>query len=423
MLTLTKAAVTATAVALTCMGASRANDTAATGADGAGGPPGVASSVDQVSPGGTQTAAIHDPVLDMDAETVTYPAKWHFQGTLLQGTPCNGAALVVYRVFSPDGLTEIEKLPTFNWYWSNMPNPPKPPDGCLPLKEAMSAKDFLKYISAILKVEYVGEQSVPAATVAKFDKESAESDETWAKKYIAAGMTPPTNTGELADATVRYKNGTFPMEGRLDATVQCSGSHRTINTVVADRFTTRSVEEHTCRANIRYLHAPEAQFKAVEAKTDDAITETTNMQWANAYMAKQSQQTQQAITSMRQQTQQAMAAQQQQFNQGQAMRQRQNNEFIATMQHGTDMSMQQAAQIANTNHTIASDWVDYSLDQQTVRDPSTGQVSKVSSASSYTWIDASGKTSFQTNDPNANPNGTLQGTWTRQQKVHGDGSN
>jgi hypothetical protein len=105
------------------------------------------------------------------------------------------------------------------------------------------------------------------------------------------------------------------------------------------------------------------------------------------------------------------------------MRQRQHEDFMSTMQRGTDMSMNQAAQIANTNHAIASDWTDYSLDQQTVRDPNTGQLSKVSSTSSFTWLDASGKTSFQTNDPNANPNGTLQGTWTRQQKVHGDGSN
>ena len=33
-----------------------------------------------------------------------------------------------------------------------------------------------------------------------------------------------------------------------------------------------------------------------------------------------------------------------------------------------------------------------------------------------------GHTSFQTNDVNADPNGTLQGTWTRQQVVHCDGS-
>jgi hypothetical protein len=92
------------------------------------------------------------------------------------------------------------------------------------------------------------------------------------------------------------------------------------------------------------------------------------------------------------------------------------------MQRGTDMSMNRAAQIANSNHTIAADWVDYALDQQTVRDPNTGQVSKVSSSYSYTWLDGSGTVSYQTADPNANPNGIYKGNWTRQQQVHGDGS-
>jgi hypothetical protein len=133
------------------------------------------------------------------------------------------------------------------------------------------------------------------------------------------------------------------------------------------------------------------------------------------------------MAAMRDQQMNAQAAAQrqasaQQFNHDQAVRQQMHEQFLATMQRGTDMSMAHAAQVANTNHTIASDWVDYSLDRQTVLDPNTGQLSKVSSSSSYTWIDSSGHTSFQTNDVNADPNGTLQGTWTRQQVVHGDGT-
>ena len=76
----------------------------------------------------------------------------------------------------------------------------------------------------------------------------------------------------------------------------------------------------------------------------------------------------------------------------------------------------------NARSTVASDWVNYSLDQKTVRDPNTGQVTKVSSSNSYTWLDTSGRTSYQTNDVNANPNRILQGNWTRQQQVHGDGT-
>jgi hypothetical protein len=86
------------------------------------------------------------------------------------------------------------------------------------------------------------------------------------------------------------------------------------------------------------------------------------------------------------------------------------------------MSMAQSAQASAANHAVASDWVDSALGQQTVRDPTTGQVSKVSGAYSHTWINETGKTSFQTPDPNVDPNGHLQGTWTQQQQVHGDGT-
>ena len=82
------------------------------------------------------------------------------------------------------------------------------------------------------------------------------------------------------------------------------------------------------------------------------------------------------------------------------------------------MARTQAAM--NARSTATSDWVDYALDQKTVADPNTGQISKVSNAYTRTWIDDTGKVSYQTNDPNANPNGVPPGNWTQQQTVHGD---
>ncbi|HEY1904441.1 MAG TPA: hypothetical protein VGG91_00280, partial [Myxococcaceae bacterium] len=54
---------------------------------------------------------------------------------------------------------------------------------------------------------------------------------------------------------------------------------------------------------------------------------------------------------------------------------------------------------------IASDWVDTALGQQTVRDPTTGQTSKVSGMSDHVWINQAAQKSFETRDPNADPNG------------------
>ena len=76
--------------------------------------------------------------------------------------------------------------------------------------------------------------------------------------------------------------------------------------------------------------------------------------------------TQTVINKMIQQNAAIMQERQVAFNQAQAIRAEQHQQFLAQMQAGTDRSMAQAAQVANTNHTMAQDWCDYSLDQQTV---------------------------------------------------------
>jgi len=65
--------------------------------------------------------------------------------------------------------------------------------------------------------------------------------------------------------------------------------------------------------------------------------------------------------------------------------------------------------------------VNYALGQQTVRDPNTGQLSNISNAQSYTWIDSTGKNAYQTNYSNDDPNGSIPGTWTLQTVTHGNG--
>ncbi len=360
-------------------------------------------------PGGMQTATIHDPGMDMDAFTVPYPAKWHFQGVVLQGTGCSNIPLPVYRVFSPDGLSEIERMPRLDWKWGTMNGPIKPAAGCMPFQKVMTGKEILQYTSAILKVEYV--KDLPVA---------ADKQATYQQGLAAAGNAPAGNgmkrfpdVGDLASALVRYKNGSFTMEGQLDAQVRCQ--HTQMGTGA------RMWDINVCWANLKYTHAPEAQFTTVTTISND-VHESVSQPWLSAYLTEQARQGQAMLNRQMETNNARMAAQHQQFEQGQAMRQRQNDQFIATMQRGTQMSMNQAAQIANTNHTIASDWTDYSLDKQTVRDPNTGQVSKVSSSYSYTWLDESGKVAYQTSDANADPNGTIKGNWTRQQVVHGDGS-
>jgi hypothetical protein len=371
------------------------------------------------APKGMREEAIHDPALNMDAFFVTIPADWHFQGAFFPGTGCSQVPYPVFRAYSPDGLTELERLPRLDWTWSNLPYGPKTTQpGCLPLKEAMSAVDFLKYISATLEVEYVGEVPVSADILEGQKKNLEQVNAMSAKNAERMHAEPLVQTAETAQAKVRYRNGTFPMEALLTATVTC------FHSPVPDfQRQNHHYATDTCNAGVRLLRAPEGKLDAASKLMDPHTTGArTNPQWAQAYMELQNRRSQQMLKQMQDSSNQQMQRSHEQFMQSQAMRQHQHEQFLATMQRGTDMSMRRAAQIANSNHTMASDWVDYALDQQTVRDPGTGQVSKVSSSYSYTWVDETGKTSFQTNDVNANPNGYMKGNWSRQQQVHGDGS-
>jgi hypothetical protein len=374
--------------------------------------------------GAVRIEHITDPTLNnMVAFDVRVPASWHYQGTLVQGGPCVGLPGQVFRLTSPDGLSFLERMPLLGWYWGTGPAEKVKTTDCLPLKGAMTAQDFLKYLASTMSVEYVADDPVPAADNAAAQKSVQDAAAAFPARP-GASMPQSHQTIELAQAIVRYKNGSFKMKGLLQASVLCMETRypgmKSILKGMADR---PPWSDTKCQAGVRYTVAPEEKFQAtLELLAADKVGASVSPAWNQAWMTRTQQQGAAMAQQIADQGARNRAASAAQFNHDQAVRQQMHEQFLSTMQRGTDQSMARAAQIANTNHTIASDWVDYSLDRQTVRDPNSGQVSKVSSGYNATWVDASGKVSYQTNDPNANPNGTLPGNWTRQQVVHGDGT-
>ena len=72
--------------------------------------------------GGTKVQYIPDPTLNnMNAFSVTIPAKWHFNGVLYQGGNCASVPFGVFRASSPDGLSSVERLPVLAWMWGTGP--------------------------------------------------------------------------------------------------------------------------------------------------------------------------------------------------------------------------------------------------------------------------------------------------------------
>jgi len=372
--------------------------------------------------GGTQTENVTDPGLNnMTAYSVTIPAKWHFQGVLLEGAGvgrCLQFPFGVWRATSPDGLSFVETMPTMSWIYGTGPMAGySPRNGCLPLKGPMAAQDFLKYLAATMKVDYVEDQPIPEQN-AKEQQELQAANAKAAAGWAAMHVPAPKTTVELAQAAVSYKNGTFAMKGRLWVRVNCTekmfpGTKSLPAWGGQGRFPAMvtgppSVVDE-CEANVSYTTAPANQFAALVRQWDaPGMGAHSDSNWQNAFVQRTIHQT--------------AAAQQQNFERTMAVQQRMHEQFLDTMQRGTDMSMARAQANMDARSTAASDWVDYALDQRTVMDPNTGHVNKVSSAYSYTWVDSTGRNSYQTNNPSANPNGTLQGTWTQQQVVHGNGT-
>ena len=372
------------------------------------------------TPRGMQKTLIHDPVVNMDAYEVFIPLKWHFQGVIIQGTSCMQTPFPVFRASSPDGLTIFERMPRMDWQWGSSPLIAKSTGNCLPLTKPLTAQEFVKYLAAIMKVDYIGDDPVQPEVLAAARKQSADSNAQIAQKYRMNGMTPPTETIDMARGIVRFKNGSFTLKGLLIVTVDCTQStvHANPN---QPAWTT-----NTCFANTRYEHAPEAQYAAAMILLDPKATGAVEMQnWSQARVQISNQQARSnmnRIGGMARDSMEQTKASANEFAHSQAVRQHMNDQFIDTMKRGTQMSMNETGANMNARSTATSDWVDYSLDQQTVRDPNTGQITKADSSYDYTWIDKSHQNEYQTKDVNANPNGVYPGDWVKQTVTHGDGS-
>jgi hypothetical protein len=404
MFTLGRAVVTVTAVAWLGLSAI---------AQAQSGMPASGPSANEPPPDGMQRAVLFDPAVGVNAYTIAYPAKWNYQGMLWQGSPCDPISAPVFRVSSPDGLSVIERMPPFGWNWGSDAASSRPKQGCLDVHQTVSAKDFVKYMSSMLQVEYVADDTVPQQAAAQqqaaFDRLNARSEQ-----MASNGGALMHQWGDMAVAKVRFKNGTYTMEGRVSATIGCIGSR-------SRTFRGQPTETDSCQATVAYVYAPVSQFAAVWAERP-LIGARDIPGYMDAWTAALRRRTQQNIAAMNAASQATMATSQQNFANQQAAQLQAHNQFLATMQAGTNASMQRAAQVANTQHTIASDYVDYALGQQTYRNPATGQSAKVAAGSGVTWLSADGTQSYQAPDPNANPNGVLPGNWNRGQQTHGDGS-
>jgi hypothetical protein len=345
--------------------------------------------------GGTKVVTITDPILNMQAYSLTIPANWNFDGAVIQGSSCIGLPFSVFRATSPDGLTGIKSLPRLDWAWSENASYNASGKGdCLAVKREMNAAEVMKYMIGVLQVEFVRDDPTPNLATFRRNIESKNNPSMFAH-------------ADMASATVHYHVNKITIEDHLNIAVVCS----TTTFALLGR-------QHSCDAFITRSFAPEGKW------SDDIFNPigkslVIDQQWNQkftAIMVDNIQQSGRAILQYGENQQRIRTAQNSAFQQAQAMRQKQHEDFDASLKRGTDMSMARANDSMNARSRAADDWCDYSLDQQKRLDPNTGLITKDSSAYNYTWVNDTGDR-VQTNNINANPNGNGTGNWTLQENV------
>lgn len=408
--TLSRSIFLIVAIGIPAAGCSRGAESAAGGvsAEAASVP-----AVSAVSPGTpaipqqVQTVTISDPTLNnMPAATLAIPAGWKMQGMMLT-SPCTTLPQGVFRAYSPDGLMQMRYQPAMGWSWRTSQNTGTP-QGCLPLRKPITAAQFLDYYTGLISggVHIIGPISLPEDQRQAMAQRTAKLNQLEAQSPVMAGIV---NTGDLAAVRIETINGSFVIEQRLRATLICQLNNNP-----------GFMQGGNCYAQVDVLTAPKGQLDALMhmVDTNQLPRAKASDEWFKAKLQQQNQQWAQFSAKMRaleQAESNQLAENARQFSQRMAA------DHAAYMQQQESEYQSERANFnaqMNARSTAASDWVDYALNQQTVA--MGGGTAKVSSAYSQTWTN--GTQWYQTNDPNSNPNGVLQGNWTLTTQVHGNGT-
>lgn len=369
------------------------------------------------TPHGSASAAavkrveIVDPFLKMTAYSWSIPSNWIFDGSVMPGTTCVSAPYPVFRMMSPDGITEMKLLPRFDWAWTILPKGPvaAAPD-CLPLEKEMTASEVLQQMVGLLGVKFVREE--PAEHLAEYQGNMKKLNEKSAASAVR-GALPLVQSGDQARFVVSYNVNAIPMEEYLDATVGCADNPQPLIRGYA-HFYSCSAWVSRSRARQGQLQAAKETMQAIAKSM--AIDQQWNQKWTAIGMKKiddAATQGGQAVLQMGADMARARQAQQGGWDQAQEMRQRQHEEFNESMRDRAERFDTALHASGEAKAKAASDWADYALDLQKRYDPATGQISKDSFVYTYSWVDEAGQ-HFQTNDVNENPNGRLKGSWVLQ---------
>ena len=327
--------------------------------------------------GALQNVPVTDPTLNnMTAWLVGIPSGWKLQGVVFQAQGCTKNPSVVYRATSPDGQSMTEQMPPFGWVWGTGPmaTTAKTKD-CLPLGAETTAQVFLTYAAALEHVGAPTPEQVPADQMALVQQQVASANAAAAQRATNPNWPAPKISEDLARASVTFSNGSVSMKGFLLASVQCTESFNPgMKSILRGMASTPPSDWHACIGYVTWTTAPESQYPAVvQQVTSPQAGARAQNDWLQAWAQRANQINQKLINQNDANFQKFEAQMQSDYN----ARLQMNEQMIQARQQSTDASIANANAAMQARSTAASDVVDFALDQQTVVNTKTNQVTKL----------------------------------------------
>jgi hypothetical protein len=368
-------------------------------------PPQAAKSKSTAAPAARKwIIGVEDPDLHRIAFRVTVPAGWTVEGTVLHQF-CGGPRFV-YRATSPDGLVAFQKLPRYDWFWSNTPSmlQAQRSVGCM-VQQPVTAEQVLKnYVAANARpgAKVGASEPLPGITE-KLPQDLSEANASLAAAAASYHMMPMHVEGEATRVHLDYEIEGVPVEEWLaairkteDSPLQMPGGG--------------AMHQLHSSAVILAGRAPHGQLQAADKLLLEIMnSEVVDKDWS-AQMASITQQQNDEITRKGKAT---IASMQQQFAQWSKAS---SAAAQAQIRETGQRSIENARRIDNDMNVRAQQWADMSLNQQEYRNPSTGERLKGSNQFNRAWVDQGGNT-YYSNSPTDDPNGYLNGNWTELQQA------
>lgn len=366
-----------------------------------------------------KTVEINDPMFNMPVGSLSIPKDWSFEGTVLHGPGCQGLLTdVVYRIYSPDMLYGIQQIPTASFYWADDARA-RPHAATCKLLQPVSAEDYGRLIAVRIRPGAVVDSVVVDPGNATFQTNLEKNSQALATQAASMGMRNHAKmSGEVKQLHIHYDLSGHPEEELLR--VAMTVTDQPVSTIVGKPgqvMRTAWESMIVSSPSVTATRAPKGQM-ASHGDVLDAIVKSykPNPAWAPAVAKYMQDATNRSIQASWAITNSIL----QKGAQEQAQRTQQAQAFIQNMQQQGDARRDEfnASMAQRSGH--AADVSDYLLDQQLFVNPTTGQTQTQSNQYNHTYSNGSGpgSTVVQSNDPNSNPNGVLQGNWTELQPIH-----